>query len=232
MVGALACGSPASPSPFTSVAKGVEYGDFSLSAEARAYVFRIDLTHWKPVLLEAQRPGRTLATVREMAEESGLSLAVNGNFFDEKDRPLGLLISEGEKKNSLRSADWGVFTLRGTVARLVHTRDLSSTEGLDFAIQCGPRVLIAREVPSLKPQIAARTGLGIASDGRLLLLVTHDGPATAREVGAFFRDQLQATDALLLDGGPSTQLFAKFPGFSLLREGGGAVANAVALRAR
>lgn len=233
-VGALvwSCKGP-TPPRFSTLAEGLSYAEMPVTSQTRAHVFRAELARWRPVILEARREDRTVATVRELAEEAGVPLAVNGSFFDEHDRPLGLLVSDGKEQNPLRkSADWGVLFSRGEEAALLHTKEMPDSAGLEFAVQCGPRVLIKGEVPKLKPQFAARTALGLAPGGTLFLLVTEGDPAGADALGAFFRDQLKASDAMLLDGGPSTQLYAKLPDFSLERPGGSPVANAVALRRR
>lgn len=133
--------------------------------------------------------------------------------------------------------------VEGERARLAHTRDFSASaggeatkeprpiaiEGLDFAIQSGPRIIIDGEVPRLKPQAAPRTALGITRDGRLLIAVTYGAFAYADALGRFLLEELEVLDALLLDGGPSTQLYAKVGQLSIDHPGGTPVANGVGL---
>lgn len=88
------------------------------------------------------------------------------------------------------------------------------------ALGAGPRLLrngvveITGEVERFKPDIlqgrAARTALGVAADGRVLLVVVeapgaYGGGATLREVALLLKDR-GALDALNFDGGGSSHL--------------------------
>ena len=80
-----------------------------------AELLRFDLTRFRPevVVLGADRP-RTAAALRE---ETGAAAAVNGGFFDEEWRPLGLRIMGGKMVIGLRPrVDWGVLVLSGASA--------------------------------------------------------------------------------------------------------------------
>jgi uncharacterized protein YigE (DUF2233 family) len=138
--------------------------------------------------------------------------AVNGGFFDERGAPLGLRIASGRKRAPLRpKADWGVLVLGEAGARIVHTRELAGRggrAGVDDsggAIQVGPRLLVAGQPLQLKPQIARRTAVALERSGEALTLVVVDEPIDANELAQSLASA-GFDSALLLDGGPSTQL--------------------------
>ena len=132
--------------------------------------------------------------------------AVNGGFFDERHAPLGLRIAGGETRVPLRRhVDWGVLLLEGARARIVHSRDLPPGQSALGAIQVGPRIVVDGTALSLKAQRARRTAVALERDGRRLTLVVVDAPIDANELAV--RLAAGGFDAaLMLDGGPSTQL--------------------------
>jgi uncharacterized protein YigE (DUF2233 family) len=224
----VASSAPSSASLFRIIQDGLAYGDLSLGENAYAHVFRIDLQRWRPTLMDARSLGRSLASVSELAKYAKISLAVNGSFFDANDKPLGLLVSEKVVKNPLRkNVDWGVFFIRDNQATLLHSKKYTAEQTPDFAIQCGPRIVIDGEVPKLKPQSAWRTALAITSDGSLLVLASYGSPVYASYLGQFLRDRLDVKQALLLDGGPSTQIYANIGSLQIDQGGISPVAVAV-----
>ena len=107
----------------------------------------------------------------------------------------------------MRRADWGVFWIKNGVAHLSHTRDFSSSIRPDEAIQCGPRLVVNGTPTKLKPQWARRTGVGIDRSGRVVIAVS-DGDLSLEEWAKLWASPsgLNCSDALNMDGGPSTQL--------------------------
>ncbi|MFT7622613.1 MAG: exopolysaccharide biosynthesis protein [Myxococcota bacterium] len=195
------------------------------------HVFELDLT--KVRLEAAKAPKDRGATAKELAAGRSALLAVNGGYFDPKMRSLGLLVSNGKQLNPLRRADWGVMTvnLQGR-ARLTHTRDHKRTKATEFAIQAGPRLLVAGKPTSLKPQWARRTALGIlkANPYKLLLIVTKRSVSLMQLAEMF--QTLGCDYALNLDGGSSTQLWADKSVSNVAPVDGVRVANALLVTAR
>lgn len=132
---------------------------------------------------------------------------INGGYFDEAGKSLGLRVANGRRISRLRASNWGVFWVRGGQAKIEHTRDFDpASSGIREAIQCGPRLVVAGKTTDLKPQSARRTGIGIARDGRVVLAIC-DRDLSFQDwanVWASRRD-LDCRDALNLDGGGSTQ---------------------------
>ena len=202
--------------------------------DTRAFVevYVADLARVGLVAVDARIDGRIVATVDLLRQEVDAYVAVNGTFFDGQQRPLGLLISGGVELSRLRDADWGVVYVQRGVVDLVHTRDFRPSPSIDFAVQCGPRVVIDGKPPRLKTQVARRTGICILGPRRVALFVV-DTPIEANALAAWLatsedRDGLGCTDALLLDGGPSTQLDDRTQLHPTV-PGGWPVPNAVAL---
>jgi uncharacterized protein YigE (DUF2233 family) len=134
-------------------------------------------------------------------------VVINGGYFDEHSKPLGLRVSKSTKTSRLRQADWGVFWIRKGRARIAHTRDYPSKIRPTEAIQCGPRLVVAGKTTDLKPQWGRRTGVGIDRSGRVVLAIT-DGQLLLSNWAQVFasNDGLGCRDALNMDGGGSTQM--------------------------
>ena len=147
-----------------------------------------------------------LETAADLRRRRGAVAVVNGGFFDERRRPLGLRIVQGQPRVPFRrKVDWGVLLLEGGKARIVHSRELPAPPAASGAIQVGPRLLVGGKPLKLKPQWARRTAVALDADGGALTLVVADAPVEANQLAA----QLAASgfdSAMMLDGGPSTQL--------------------------
>ena len=159
----------------------------------------------------------------EAAKDHSGTFFVNGNFFDTDRQPLGLLISSGEILNPIRKADWGIFSVKDNTVSILHTSEfrLDKDNLPEFAIQCGPRVVIDGKVPKLKPAGARRrSGLCILDDGQAVVFAL-EGFATTNRIGDFLaatpdRGGLGCIDAMLLDGGPSTQGYMEAPAVNIV----------------
>lgn len=203
------------PAGWRQAAPGLSYRTLRLPASdangsAVLHVLRVHPQHYRIALLTAGE-GQT-ATVREMAERSGAVAAINGGFFDERFRPLGLRVSRGRQLHPLRRANWGVFLIRSGKAAIVHTRDYRPA-GVTEALQCGPRLVVNGQPTQLKPQSARRACIAIDRQGRILLAVSHGADVDATRLARLLctpeaRGGLGCRDALNLDGGPSAQLYA------------------------
>ncbi len=153
-----------------------------------------------------------------------LSMAVNGGFFDRDFSASGLLLTGGTKlAEPRRGGGSGILTVHDSRAEL-YARDDVLPPNLDFAVQCGPR-LIERDgsvgIHRNDEKRAARTVACIRDAGRtldLLIVFTPelpgDGP-TLFELSRRLSTPLVAGDdsgcgsALNLDGGPSTGMIVR-----------------------
>lgn len=226
------------PAPPRAAPAGLEYRRVRIAdTEVDAEVFIADLERMRLVALDGRTGERASARVAVLREEAEALVAVNGTFFSPSQEPLGLLRQGATQLSTLRDADWGVLEVDGRRrARLVHTRDYVPSPEVEFAVQCGPRVVIGGEVPRLKPQSASRTALCVRSSSEVAIVVTR-GLVFADALGRWLAKPaedggLACTDALLLDGGPSTQVSAAFGDTSVELLGGWGVPNGVGLRNR
>jgi Phosphodiester glycosidase len=218
--------SPA-PSPSTPTGAELGYERVTTLSGVEVHLFRFSLADFELRLLEPGE-GRSSATVAAMTEQGAALLGVNGSFFLADFRPLGLLVSEGRERQGLRKVDWGVFFVKQGRAAMIHTRDFKGSEGMDFAIQSGPRLVVDGELIKVKPQRARRSMIGVDAEGRVLIAVSATS-LLLPEAAAFMR-RVGARFALNLDGGPSSQL--SYPARGVHVTGFGRVANGIGVFAR
>ena len=209
--------------------RAVHYVPAGATLPVTVHAFRLSLDDFELRVLPA--PRGTGARLDALAAGSGALLVVNGGYFTAAFEPLGLLVSEGRELNSLRKADWGVFSVAGGRARLVHRRRWHPPAALEFAIEAGPRLVTPGRRFTFKLQSAERTGLGILPDGRVVVAAT-DGVLLLADWATLF-DRPEADGglgcrwALNLDGGSSTQLRLRDGDRRLDLPGRAPVANAI-----
>jgi uncharacterized protein YigE (DUF2233 family) len=177
---------------------------------AQAMIVRVD-----PALATFQvayQPGDPLSLSEWRTALPGAAVIVNGGFFDEFSRALGLVVSEGQAYGQSFSGFGGMFQVTGAGPRV---RSLVSEpylgEPLWHAVQSFPMLIEAGGV--LAPRgdgfdvPARRTIIAQDGAGRILLIVT---PLSEVSFSAA-QDWLLSADldvriALALDGGRSTGL--------------------------
>jgi hypothetical protein len=200
----------------------------TLSGEVRVVALRT-----RPSRIRIVR-GDTLEAGEWRSRENARAV-INGGYFGENGKSLGLRISDGRRFGGLHPANWGVFFIADGKARVLHTRDFTkqhkSLKGITQAVQCGPRLVVNGRVTDLKPQTARRSALGIQRDGRIVLAVS-EGVLSFQEWAQLWarEDGLDCRDALNLDGGGSTQISLKTPKRSLEISGSWPVPDAVAIQ--
>lgn len=219
------------------LAPGLDYQDFTSSAFTswfHIHVFRINLQYYKFKLLMASDLNTHLASAEEFRAGSDAILAVNGGFFDNAYRPLGLRAQNGHIEIPLKPISWwGVFYIRNQKAYIRPPKNFRMQNNIEMAVQSGPRLLVRGKIPSLKPGRARRTALGIGRDGSVYIVVTGNAAITTTELAEFMMAApLDCTDALNLDGGSSSQLHALLDDFQLNVRGYTGVSDALVLKAR
>lgn len=229
MLGAvLLVGAAAERTQWQAVALGVEHRVLE-SPGVQADLIRFDLERFD-VTVEVPKAPLTAAAAVQAYEARA---AINGGFFDPQWRPLGLRISHGQAKVGLRPhVDWGVLLARSAHAQILHSRQYQASTDHESAIQVGPRLLVDGKPTKLKPQLAYRSAVAVDGSGRFLTLVSTavavDANALARalqKVGGF-------KAAMLLDGGPSAQIFAQAGNLRIDRPGLYAVPDLLLIKSR
>ncbi len=222
--------SPALTSGWQGLASGLDYRVQEVAGgSARLVALRVDLREYHLAVLDLVAQGKGPMTVRSLVEETKAVAAINGGYFDENWRPLGLLMHAGKRSNPLRQADWGIFLIREGRPQIRHTRE-GMPAGASEALQCGPRLVIAGRVPQFKPAESSRAGIGITSEGRVLLAVTAGGLLSLREFALALK-ACGCVEAMNLDGGPSAQMYARAGSVELDLPGAYAVPSAIVVAA-
>jgi len=120
-------------------APGVETLAFEEDGAAVSLI-RFDLQRFRPEVVMLG-PDRT-KTASQLRRDLSAVAAINGGFFDEDRRSLGLRIAGGKTAVPLRrGVDWGVLVLRPGRAAIVHSRDFKADARIEGAIQVGPRLI-------------------------------------------------------------------------------------------
>jgi hypothetical protein len=217
---------------FLTVAPGISHAPFDRhppdGEPFSGHAFKIDLGEAELRLVPAGGPS-SKQTVEQIASSFPAVVAVNASFFDRDGRAMGLAVGDGGLIATGKRKSWGAFVVSGTDARIVLGSDIPDHFTDRLIVQGIPRLVVGGKVPGLKPQVAERTAV-CAAGSRVVIVV-----ATPAETTAFARflaepsekAGLGCSDALNLDGGPSTQLVVRLPALTLSLRGGSQVPNAL-----
>jgi len=204
----------AEPIDWREAAPGLAHAEVALKMQAisqpvAVHLVRLDPHLWQLRVVPASLMDRPTADATAFRRAlPGAVLGVNAGYFDERNRPLGLLVDRGQTLSPLRHVDHGVFAIAAGRASLVHVRDWQPPPDLDFAVECGPRLIVDGKALSFKENIARRTAIGVDRRGNVVVIATAD--VLTLEALARFLARSEATGgpglayALNLDGGPST----------------------------
>ncbi|NKB46269.1 MAG: phosphodiester glycosidase family protein [Legionellales bacterium] len=215
---------------------GLEYAAIALKTEqasGKLHAFRFQLTDYQLHLAFAQDLKRKATTVRQLATHQRALVAINGGFFSPDHTMLGLRIQDGHQLSPLQATSWwGVFYIKKGKPRIVSQRQYHANDQINLAIQSGPRLLINGRIPKLKPGLAERSVICIDHKQRILLAITQNVPITTEDLAEQLRQPthkggLGCYQALNLDGGHSSQLFAHVDQFRLSITGFSAVTDAL-----
>jgi uncharacterized protein YigE (DUF2233 family) len=183
-------------------------------------------TYWRR---DNGTPYRTFAALAEEVENKGGSLrfAMNGGMYRDDLRPVGLYIENGRELTPANTTTLtgapgripnfykkpnGVFYIGGGGAGILETsRFLAERPSANFATQSGPMLVIDRAIhPAFivgSSDRKPRNGVGVSS-GTLVHFVISRGWVNFHEFARFFRDGLGCKNALFLDGGMASGLYA------------------------
>lgn len=218
------------------LAPGIEYRDLQgglLTPWSHIHVFRVDLTKNQLELVTAKTLAMKNASADQFAEQTKALLSINGGFFDREFRPLGLRINNKKLENPLKRISWwGIFYIKNKQAHITNVTHFHQDENIEFAVQSGPRLIIKGKIPSLKKGIADRSALGITPQGKVILLVSTNAAMTTNDLAHLMKSSpLGCTDAINLDGGSSSQLYAHINSFLLNVHGFSNVSDAIIVKA-
>ncbi len=155
----------------------------------------------------------TLATALER-DGQRLVFAMNAGMYLPDRRPVGLLVEHGEQRAPLNLASGnsnftlkpnGVFWVGGGRAMIEESEAYAAAgRSPDFATQSGPMLVIDGELhPAFNTDGTSRyrrNGVGVSGDGRTVHFAISEVPVNFHTFASLFRDQLEAANALYLDG--------------------------------
>lgn len=182
------------------------------SSDLDLHLVRIDPDRW--TLDTALVDG---GSARSVARSRRAPFAINANFFDTGRKAMGLVVRSGEQVKSPRSTSWqSIFLIRkdGT-ARIVLPKSWPAEKSKAWmAVQAGPRLVVDGHTARVRQSYrAARSGVCIQKNNRIVFFATpSDRKFDMYEIARFARRDeadggMACHDAMLFDGGHSTQLF-------------------------
>lgn len=207
-----------------SITDGLQYTTIYPTPESNRYLlhaFRIDLNRYRLSLVTAKNMNQTSLFVDQLAEGKNPLLAINGGFFTPDLQPLGLRITNGKLLSPLKNTNWwGVLVVQNNHARILAKRAFHFSSDIQFAIQTGPRLIVNGQIPTLRGGMAQRSAIGITRDGKVIITITDNLSLTTAELAAILQkpenqNGLNCFNALNLDGGSSSQLYAHINNFTL-----------------
>lgn len=205
---------------YRSLDKGLDYSTLQPEGSAKLHLLKVDLKRYRIRVLDARDWKNSALPVKSFAEKSGALAAINANFFDSKDQALGLVLQEGKLKNPpKRISWWASLLIKGDRASIQKIFEKDSVLSFDNGIQAGPRLVVAGKTPKLKEEYSPKSAVGIDPKGRLVFVVS-EGSIEINQLAKLLAQKekdggVGLQNALNLDGGSSTQFFAKAGDLSL-----------------
>jgi uncharacterized protein YigE (DUF2233 family) len=166
------------------------------------------------------------ALLATLPKNKTLNFAMNAGMYNESYAPIGYTVIEGKEVKSLNLKEGGgnFHLLPNGVMWWDKTGNVQITEShvLDgqisngdaqpwYATQSGPMLVINDEIhPQFNPEsssIKLRNGVGVCHDGSIQF-VNSDEPVTFYQFASLFKDELGCSNALFLDGGIASALYA------------------------
>jgi uncharacterized protein YigE (DUF2233 family) len=155
------------------------------------------------------------------AKGERLAFAMNAGMYDAAFLPVGLYVEAGATRHAANTASGegnfhmkpnGVFWIDGARAGVSETgRFLKSRARPAYATQSGPMLVAGGRInPHIHDNGTSeklRNGVG-AADGHIVRFAISNKPVTFHQFAHLFRERLKCPDALFLDGGSASALYA------------------------
>lgn len=231
-----AAGTPKAAYVWIHLAEGLAYTTYSFAAgdknRSAIHAFLIDPQRYRfdVLLAEKEKEG---STVKTLAQSAKATLAVNGGFFTPRHTSIGLIIKDGRRIRRLhRTSWWSIFAMKKDGAHILSRKQFRRTKGVQMALQVGPRLVINGNIPRLKDGVATRSALGITKTGRVVIAITSGYGLFLKELArrmaaSRWEGGLECTNAMALDGGRSSQLYAHIGEFELDLPGAAKITNGI-----
>jgi uncharacterized protein YigE (DUF2233 family) len=199
----------------------------SMEYERAAYtICEVDLRR-HTVRLYWNRPdgtpyGYLSALPRDLEDGAGrLLFATNAGMFDSKLKPVGLYVERERElvhastksgKGNFHMKPNGIFYISAGKAAIAETQAfLKQRPQADLATQSGPMLVMdGRLHPRFNrgsTSLKLRTGVGVRADGKVMFAISQE-PVSFESFARLFRDGQKCPNALFLDGGIGSSVFA------------------------
>ncbi|HSS21557.1 MAG TPA: phosphodiester glycosidase family protein [Pyrinomonadaceae bacterium] len=218
LIACTACGGCTSKSTAKPTPETVQPGLAKpVAASARFTTVRVDLRTERLELFLRDEKGHAFNRFDQLASwlagrKQQLRFAMNAGMYQTDFSPVGLLVVDGREISPLNVAAGsgnffmkpnGVFLVSNVGPRIVETSEYPTiVQDVRLATQSGPLLLRKGVInPAFDPASTSRllrNGVGISGD--TIVFVISDQPVNFYEFAVFFRDHLQCSDALYLDG--------------------------------
>lgn len=166
------------------------------------------------------------ALINALPADTKLKFAANAGMYNNDFAPIGYTVIKGEEVRALNLKDGGgnfhllpngvLWWNRAGEVFINESHDLqnmldSGTAQPWYATQSGPMLVIKGDIhPKFDPDSNSRkfrNGVGVCTDGQVKF-VNSDEPVTFYQFGALFKEALNCPNALFLDGGIASALYA------------------------
>ncbi len=187
------------PQEWTRVADGIDYR----MLDCDLHLVRVD-----PRRAKIDAVVREGSTARDHAANA--VFAINTNFFDENFRPIGVVMSAGRQLNRPHLVSWqSVFYVdeKGRPG-IVPVREWKNVRDPVTATQCGPRLIVDGEKNDVaRAEPDSRSGVCINREEQMVFFATTaESRFDVTQLVEIAATRLRCRDAMLFDGGPSTQM--------------------------
>ena len=164
--------------------------------------------------------------LKRLPERSKLQFAANAGMYNNEFAPIGYTVIQGQEIRSLNLKQGGgnfhllpngvLWWDKAGKVQITESQAmdklLASGEAQPwYATQSGPMLVIEGKIhPKFDPNSTSlkfRNGVGVCSDG-MIKFVNSDEPVSFYQFGSLFKDQLGCPNALFLDGGIASALYA------------------------
>ncbi len=207
---------------YQSLEKGLDYAVWTSKGSDlfKLHLFKIDLHRYKIKVLNARDHQLYSMTSKEFTEKNKALLSWNANFFDERSRPLGAVLQDGKLVSHPKHTPWyAALLLKGDEGKIEKTYQPSEFLKFENGLQAGPRLVVQGKPLKLKPEISPKTAIGFDEKG-ILTLIVSEGSIEINQLAKILSTPVKQggiglKSALNLDGGSSTQLYAKKGKFEL-----------------
>jgi uncharacterized protein YigE (DUF2233 family) len=162
------------------------------------------------------------ALPRDLENGGGrLLFATNAGMFDSNLKPVGLYVEQGKElvhantksaKGNFHMKPNGIFYISAGTAAVAETQAfLKQRPQADLATQSGPMLVTdGRLHPRFKrgsTSLKLRTGVGVRADGKVIFAISQEA-VSFDSFARLFRDGQKCPNALFLDGGIASSVFA------------------------